>query len=130
MNEQIQFITKLAAQYKIYAERKEELFAALNALSETSVREIYGEYGDGERFQPVNVLRSEIARLLLEGVEISKDKVEEIKERIREKDADYFRHLSADLSAQMNDYAVGKRDMFANRQKDWNVFHTFFIAEK
>lgn len=44
MNEQIQYITALAKQYKTYAEQPEELFAAVNQLSETAVKMIYEEY--------------------------------------------------------------------------------------
>ncbi len=79
MNEQIEYITKLATQYKTYAEQSEELFAAVNQLSETAVKMIYDEYGSGERFQPFNLLCAETARQLLDGVNINKETVEEIK---------------------------------------------------
>ena len=130
MNEQIQYITTLAKQYKIYSEQSEELFAALNRLSETAVRAIFDEYGSGERFQPVNLLRAEIARQMLDGVEVGKETVEEIKNRIRAKDLNYFAHLSGEILSGLENYAVGKRDWFANWQKDWNVFHTFFYRGK
>lgn len=130
MQEQIEFITKLAAQYKIYAEQPEELFAAVNGLSETAVKMIYDEYGSGERFQPVNLLRAEIARQMLDGANISKETVEEIKRKIRAKDLDYFGHLPVEFLSGLENYAVGKRDWFANWQKDWNVFHTFFYRGK
>ena len=130
MNEQIQYITALAAQYKIYAEQPEELFAAVNQLSETAIKSIFDEYGDSERFQPVNLLRAEVARQLLDGIQISKEKVEEIKEKIRVKDLGFFTHLPAELLSQLENYPIGGRDMFANWQKDWNVFHTFFYRGK
>lgn len=130
MNEQIKYITALAGQYKIYAENADELFAAVNQLPETTIESIYEEYGRGERFQPVNVLRAEAARKLLNGEEISKETVEEIKEMIRAKDLDYFAHLPDDLLSQLEDYPIGKRDMFANWQRDWNVFYTFFYRDK
>lgn len=130
MNEQIQYITSLAKQYKIYAEQSDELFAGINQLPETAVKAIYEEYGNGERFQPVNVLRAEAARELLNGEEVSKEKVEEIKAKIRAKDLDYFSHLPAEILSGLENYAVGKRDIFANWQKDWNVFHTFFYRGK
>lgn len=130
MNEQIQYITKLAAQYKIYAEQPEELFAAVNQLSESAIKIIHDEYGDSERFQPVNLLRAETARQMLEGVNISKETVEEIKERIRSKDLDCFAHLPIEYLKGLENYTVGRRDWFANWQKDWNVFHTFFYRGK
>lgn len=130
MNEQIQFISKLAAQYKIYAEQTEELFAAINQLSELTIKAICDEYASSERFQPVNLLRAETARQLLDGVNISKETIEEIKRKMRAKDLKYFTHLPAEFLSELENYAVGKRDWFANWQKDWNVFHTYFYRGK
>jgi 5-methylcytosine-specific restriction protein B len=130
MNEQIQYIKTLANQYKIYSEKPEELFAAINQLPESTVKMIRDEYGDSERFQPVNLLRAEIARQLLDRGQISKENVEEIKIKIRAKDLDYFAHLPNEFLLELENYPVGKRDWFANWQKDWNVFHTFFYRGK
>jgi 5-methylcytosine-specific restriction protein B len=131
MNEQIQYISDLAEKYKIYAEQSEVLFDAVNQLSETEVKTIFEEYGDSERrFQPVNLLRAETARQMLDGKQINKKSVEEIKEKIRTKDSVFFAHLPEDFLAELENYTVGKRDIFANWQRDWNVFHTFFYRGK
>ena len=130
MNEQIRYISDLANQYKIYTEQSDELFSALNRLSDSALDSIYKEYSDSERFQPVNLLRAEVARRLLDGVQISKEIVEEIKEKIRARDLNYFVHLPSDFLMQIENYKSTKRDIFANWQKDWNVFHTFFYRGK
>jgi len=131
MNEQTQYITNLAKQYKAFVEQPNELFLALNQLPESSVKAIYDEYGDAERnFQPVNVLRAEIARQLLEGAEINQELVEEIKDKIRTKNTEYFSHFSADFLRQLVEYPLGKRDMFGNWNQHWRVFHTFFYRGK
>jgi 5-methylcytosine-specific restriction enzyme B len=131
MNEQIKYIAKLSTQYKTYAEETDQLFEALNNLSDDEIGAIYKEYGDVERsFQPVNLLRAEVAGELLSGSGIDKAKVEEIKERIRRNDADAFPHLSAEFLKSFTNHPRNKRDMFANWQKDWNVFHTFFYRGK
>ncbi len=130
MNDQIRYIAELAKQYKIYTEQTDELFSAINQLSESALDSIYREYSDSERFQPVNLLRAEIARRLLDNTEIGKTTVEEIKEKIRVRDLNYFSHLPSDFLSQIENYKSSKRDLFANWQRDWNVFHTFFYRGK
>lgn len=38
----------------------------------------------------------------------------------------YFAHLTPEFLAQITEYNSTKRDLFANRQKNWSVFYTFF----
>lgn len=127
METQFQYIVSLAKQYHEYAEHNVDLLAAINELQESAVKEIYSEYGDPERdFKPVNLLRAEIARRLLQGELVTENLVNEIKDKIRIKDIEYFNHYRESFLNQLRDYAVSKRDLFANWQKPWNVFHTFF----
>jgi 5-methylcytosine-specific restriction enzyme B len=130
MNEQIRYIADLAGQYKIYTEQPEELFIAINQLSEAAISSIYKEYSDSARFQPVNLLRAEIARQLINNIQISKQTVEEIKERIRTRDLNYFAHLPSEFLAEIESYKASKKDLFSTWQKDWSVFYTFFYRGK
>jgi 5-methylcytosine-specific restriction protein B len=131
METQFQYIKELAKQYHEYSEKPAKLFQAINNLPQEVVQEIFNEYGDPDsKFQPVNVLRAEVARELLNGKVITEATVEEIKEHIRKKDKTYFSHLSSDFLKELDAYAIGKRDMFANWQKHWSVFHTFFYRTK
>src|SRR5688500_20402424 len=109
MNEQIQYITKLAAQYKIYAEQSEELFAAVNHLPETTAKAIYEFYSGGERFQPVNELRAEIARLLLDGAVITEDLVEDVKEKIRTGRLEAFADFPEEKKKEINYFRSEER---------------------
>lgn len=127
MQTQFQYIVDLAKQYKGYADNPDVLYMALNNLPEEIINEIYNEYGNPEnKFQPVNLLRAEIARQILDGVNIDADLVNEIKSKIRTKDLNYFSHLTPKFLNQFSHYGIGKRDMFANWQKPWSIFHTFF----
>jgi hypothetical protein len=91
MNTQFSYIAALGKQYAEYIERPTLLFDALNALSETVLKDIVDDYGDPEkRFQPVNLLRAETARQILLGVKVSESFVEETKEKIRTKQTQYF----------------------------------------
>jgi 5-methylcytosine-specific restriction protein B len=131
MKTQFQYIVDLSKKYHGYSEQPTTLYKAVNDLPQEIVQDIYDEYGDPEKkFQPVNLLRAELAREILKGTTITENKVEEIKEKIRQKDKTYFSHLSSDFLAQLEIYAIGKRDMFANWQKPWSVFHTFFYRMK
>ncbi len=128
MELQFSHIIDLARQYKIYADQPGEIYKALNVLPEPILEDIFKEYGDPEnRFQPVNLLRAEAARQLLNGVELSEILVEAIKEKIRTKELTYFNHLPPAFLEELKNYPMaGKRDIFANWQKAWSVFHPFF----
>jgi 5-methylcytosine-specific restriction protein B len=131
MDIQFQYITQLAEKYEQFAKQPAELFTAINQLSENVVQEIFDEYGDSEsRFQPVNLLRAEIARQLLLGTEVTDTFVEKIKNHIRTKDTAYFAHLPENFLQELSEYLIGKRDIFANWQKPWNVLHVFFYRGK
>ena len=127
METQFQYIVDLAKQYNSYSEKTNDLFSAINSLPENVVKEIYNEYGDPDRsFKPVNLLRAEISRKLLQSETISEALVNEIKDKIRTKDVDYFNHYKEVFLKQLQDYELFKRDLFANWQKPWSVFHGYF----
>ena len=127
METQFQYIVSLAKQYHEYSEHNGDLLAAINELQESAVKEIYSEYGDPERdFKPVNLLRAEIARRLLQGEKVTEQLMNELKDKIRIKDVEYFNHYKESFLNQLRDYAVTKRDLFANWQNPWSIFHTFF----
>lgn len=128
MQTQVQYITNLAKQYQALSDNANALYLAVNKLELDTVKDIYSEYGDPDkRFQPVNLLRAEIARLLLAGETVDEKTVEEIKGRIRSKNIAGFGHLAASFLEELKNYEIGKRDMFTNWQKPWNIFHTFFF---
>ena len=130
MQAQIDFILNLASRYHSFVEQPETLFSAVNQLPKDVVRRIYESYTDPDRrYQPVRLLRAEIARQLLDGTEINKTLIENIKDQIRAKNTEYFHYLSPAVLNQLRDSETGKRDLFANWQKDWNVLHTFIYQD-
>ncbi len=127
MQTQFQYIIDLAKLYTEYAEKPNTQYDAINDLPKPVVEDIFKEYGDPERkFQPVNLLRAEIARSLLQGDTVNEKLVNEIKDKIREKDLNYFNHYNESFLMQIQEYELFKRDLFANWQKPWSIFHTFF----
>ncbi|MBE0637050.1 MAG: EVE domain-containing protein [Bacteroidales bacterium] len=127
MQTQFQYITDLAKQYQSYSENPNDLFAAINSLPKNLVEEVFKEYGDSDRsFKPVNLLRAEISRKLLQDETITEALVDEIKEKIRAKDVGYFNHYKEDFLKQLQDYELFKRDLFANWQRPWSVCHVLY----
>lgn len=127
METQFQYIISLSKRYHEYSEHNGALYTAINGLHQDFVNEIYTEYGDPDRdFKPVNLLRAETARRLLQGELVTENIVEEIKDKIRTKDVEYFNHYREFFLNQLRDYPLSKRDIFANWQNAWSIFHTFF----
>lgn len=126
MQTQFKYIQDLATKYYTLATNPQKLYKEINGLSPEIVTHIYNEYNTPENFKPVNLLRAEMARLLLNGEEISQQTVEQVKDYIRNKNTEALNHLSPTLLEQLQNYGIGKRDMFANWQKPWSIFHTFF----
>ena len=128
MQVQFQYIIDLARHYKSFVDHSEMLFQAINELPREVVSDIFKEFGDPERnFQPVNLLRADVSRRLLAGEFIDEELVEQIKDKIRAKDTTFFVHYKEELLQQLLDYELPKRDLFANWQKPWTIFHSFFF---
>src|SRR4051812_46639079 len=126
MQVQVDFILNLSNRYHEYTEYSNRLFDAINAIPNNIAQNIFEDYSDPDRkYQPVRLLRAEIARQMLDGSKIDKKLVEDIKNRIRKKETSSFNFLTAEFLEQFSNSTVGKRDIFANWQKNWNVFHTF-----
>jgi 5-methylcytosine-specific restriction protein B len=129
MKTQFQYITDLAKQYHSYSEQPQTLFAAINNLSKIVVEEIYNEYGDPDLdFKPVNLLRAEIARQLIDGVKVTEQLVEEVKSHIRKRDTNYFNSYSKHCLDSLINYkeTKGKGDYFTAWNVPWRVFFVYF----
>lgn len=91
MDTQFQYLVDTAKSFHQYNESEDSLFRAINDLPETVLQDVLEEYhGPESEFQPVNLVRAEVARQRLLGVIITPALVEEIKEKIRTKSSDYF----------------------------------------
>lgn len=128
MQVQFEYIQNLATIYHTYNTQAEQLYAAINHLSPGTIAEIYHSYGDPDRrYQPVNLIRAEVARQILQGATLNGDLVNEIKSKIRNKDVDYFApHYSAKFVQELAESKVAKDDIFKNWQNPWRIFHVYF----
>ena len=128
MEAQIEYIRNLAKQYKKYFDQPEILYEDLNKLPKEVLEDTFSEYGDPERkFQPVALLRAEVVRQILNGQKATEELTELIKEKIRAKDKSYFSAYNPRILNELDEYHSPKRDIFANWQKPWRVFHTVFF---
>jgi len=127
MQIQYQYLIDIAKLYRNFTNAPVTLYEALNNLPKNTIEEIYKEYGDPDRdFKPVNLLRAEIARRLLQGETVGELLVNEIKDKIRSKDVNYFNQYKEAFLKQLQDYELFKRDLFANWQNPWSIFHSYF----
>lgn len=126
METQFEYLKSLASKYYEYSKEESKLYDAINSLPETQIKKILDHYSAEEKLRPVNLLRAEVARNLLNGTLLENDLVEEIKEKIRAKDLNYFEHLPEKLLKELENSPVSKRDIFANWQKPWSIFYTYF----
>lgn len=130
MNKEFRYLVDLATRYELLADDPARLYAALSELPESILDENLEWYGDTtKRFQPVNLLRAEILRRLKAGKTVDDETVEDIKERIRTKEVRSFRDLPEKYAQEFENYQIGKRDIFANWQKLWSIFHPILFGE-
>lgn len=129
MEIQFNYIVELAKKYSKFNESEEKLFDAINNLPTEILTEIYEEYnGSDSVFQPVNLVRAEVARQRLQGGIISSKLVLEIMNSIREKSSTYFSSYPANIQEGLANYKTskGKGDYFSNWQIPWRIFYVYF----
>lgn len=130
MQSQIDFILNLASRYHYLVENPSELYTSVTGLPFDVKARLFETYSDPDRrYQPVRLLRAELARQILDGKDLTKELIEDVKDRIRAKDTSYFGYLPQKFLAELKDSTVGKKDLFANWQRDWNVLHTFIYYD-
>jgi|AntRauTorcE11898_2_1112593.scaffolds.fasta_scaffold01254_4 5-methylcytosine-specific restriction protein B len=129
MEKQFEYLIKLAKEYRIYDKEDQALFEALQSLDQDKLRSVYDKYGDPEnRYQPVNMLRAEVAGKLLNGEDVIPETIEEIKSNITDKKRDQLEHLPKEQLNKM-EASTKKTDAFSSWRRNWPLFHTFFYRD-
>ena len=121
MQAEFEYLQQLAQQYQQFSEDPAQLYAHLERLDQQTVQNLLNKYQQLP-FQPIQLLRMECLRQLLTQQKLDSGKVEEIKQRIRQKNRSYFAHLDADTLDQLDVYPLGNRDPFQGYQKPFSVF--------
>lgn len=127
METQFTYIVDLAHLYNQYINDSRSVYQALNKLPEAELHDISHEYGDPQtNFQPVNLLRAEVTRILLAGEAIDEGKIEQLKGKINSKETSYFSHYNENFLNKLRESEVDQKDSFRSWQKPWSIFYPFF----
>ena len=111
MKEQFEYIINLAKKYSVYNSNNDLLYKEINSISRDIIQEIYEHYSNRKKeFEPVNILRAEVAKLILRDRIITQDVVAKIKDDIRSK---------------VDKTKKRKKDIFERWENPWSIFHTF-----
>lgn len=131
MQKEIDIIQRHAKELKKLEQSEQYLFDSLNAKSKTEIEGLINDFSfvrsdfSATRFQPVNLLRFDILHLLKEGTQISSETVENIKNRIIEKDEEYFSKYGDTLVNALKHYPQKKKSPFVNWQRNYCIFFPF-----
>lgn len=131
MNTELQYIRQLGEQYLQYYNDPQLVLNELNTMSEDVIMDIANDYYRADKqFKPTNLLRLETALQLTNGKQITLEIIEEIKENIRKGNVSYFSKGCDGYLEGLKDFAMGKRDVFANWNNVWRIYHTFLYRGK
>ncbi|MGI6521363.1 MAG: AAA family ATPase [Fermentimonas sp.] len=134
MQKEIETIQKHAKELKKLEQNEQELFSYLNNKSESEIEGFIKDYSfvrsdfTATWFQPVNLLRFDLLHLLKEGIQINPETVENIKNKIIEKDEGYFSKYGDTLVHALKNFPEKKKSPFVNWQKNFYVFFPFIYT--
>lgn len=136
MQNDIDIIQNHAKELKKLEQSEQYLFNSMNTKSKTEIEGLIKDFDfvrttfSSTRFQPVNLLRYDILYLLKDGVQISSETVEEIQNKIIEKDEVYFSKYGDQLVNALKSYPQKKKSPFVNWKKNYSIFYPFFYTRK
>jgi 5-methylcytosine-specific restriction protein B len=123
MQAEFEYVQQVTQHYHQLAENPAQLLAYLNQWEKSAIQNLLVKYDlPRQPFTPIHLLRMECLRQLLEGKQIDTNKIEEIKQRIRQKNRTYFAHLDAETLEKLSEYPLINRDVFHGHQKPWSIF--------
>jgi len=105
---------------------EKSLFIAINELPVEDIEALVDQYVHVvENFRPVNLLRYEAANLLKSGKKLDKAILEDLKNRIRHRDADYFQKYGNKLVETLKAYPQKKIDLFTVWKNPYRILYGF-----
>ena len=132
MEQKFQYIRQLATQYMQYHDNEQILFEHFNQLPKSIIQEVYNEYYDkSKKFQPVNLLRLTLAKIILvDNKTITVSLIEEIKQHINDHNLNYFKWLPETYLQQLQSQSKKDHDQFSKWKDNWKILHPFFYRNE
>ncbi len=131
MDELVNEIQKTAKAMALYEHNESALFAAVNDIPKSDVDDLVKQYSRVvDNFRPVNLLRYELLNQLKKGNKLSSALYEDIKEKIRGKNSDYFRKYGTTLTESLVKYPDKKKDWFTAWRNPFRVLYVFMYRDK
>ncbi|MDZ7718036.1 MAG: hypothetical protein U5K72_04345 [Balneolaceae bacterium] len=129
MEKQFEYLINLAKEYEIYENDDKALFEALHNLSQDKLQSVFEDYGDPKLpYQPINMLRAEVAGMLLNGEQVTPTTVEEIKNKIRKKKREQLNYVPDNQLDKM-DASTKETKPFWSWTRFWPLFYPFFYRD-
>jgi 5-methylcytosine-specific restriction protein B len=125
MKQPIEIIQKHAKYLKKLEQSEQYLFEQLNNL-DTGIVEQLIESFDTKLYKPVNLLRLEILNKIKENITVTPELIEEIKNKIINKDETYFSKYGESLVNGLINSPQKKKSPFVNWKKNFSIVHPFF----
>ncbi len=125
MKEAIEIIQKHARELKKLELSEQYLFEQLNTLSPDLVEQLIDDF-TSEKFQPVNLLRFDILHKIKNHIPITPGVIEEIEQKIIERDEDYFSQYGDAVVKGLLNYPQKKKTPFVSWQKIFRIVFPFF----
>jgi len=129
MNKSIEIIQKHARVLKKLEENEIYLFEQLTYLNAEIVKQLIKNY-TSEHFQPVNFLRLEILNNLKKNITLTPELIQELKDKIKNKDRAYFSKYSESLLKDLQQYPKDMKSIFGPWDKNFNILFPFFHRSK
>jgi len=125
MDKEITLIQQYAREFEKLEKNEAYLFEQLNTLNNDRIEQLINEFASAQ-FQPVNLLRLEMLNQLKENIKLSSRLISEIKQRIVNRDKDYFSKYGEKLTTGLLEYPKKKKSPFVNWQKFFSIAYPFF----
>ena len=105
------------------------LFHELNSLNKEKLLELESRFDHQNIFKPVNFLRFLVVRLLRQGAEISRQKLETLKSAIQERNIlEFYPEASEALLASLREYKTSDKGMFPQWKEPFPILYQFFYT--
>lgn len=112
-------------------ENKNILFSKLNKLDKNEVNKIQNIYkmNKAKDFKVVNLVRNSVAKLLLENQVVSSQVIEDLRNRVRKADTEYFAYLPGEIKENLKNYKTKQGgNPFQAWTDDTKILFPFFYS--